>query len=70
MVATEQSTKTEGHYTEATLVHALEKCGIGRPSTFASLVTVIQTRRYVEKKNIPPIDYNQKYSNQNQIDYQ
>lgn len=60
MISTSQSTKTDGHYTEATLVHALEKYGIGRPSTFASLVTVIQTRQYVEKKNIPALSYDQK----------
>ena len=36
-------------YTEATLVKTLEEKGIGRPSTYASIMTVIQDREYVEK---------------------
>lgn len=40
------------HYTEANLVQKLEKCGIGRPSTFASLVDKIQERDYVKIDNI------------------
>ena len=36
-------------YTEATLVKALEEKGIGRPSTYASIMSVIQDRGYVEK---------------------
>jgi len=42
----------KSHYTEARLVQLLEEKGIGRPSTFASLVDKIQERKYVEKKNI------------------
>ena len=41
-----------GHYCEARLVQQLEKCGIGRPSTFASLVDKIQDRGYVSKMNV------------------
>jgi DNA topoisomerase-1 len=37
-------------FTEATLVKALEEKGIGRPSTYASIMTVIQDREYVAKK--------------------
>jgi DNA topoisomerase-1 len=37
-------------YTEATLVKALEEKGIGRPSTYATIMTVIQDREYVEKR--------------------
>ena len=40
------------HYTEARLVHLLEEMGIGRPSTFSSLVDKIQERQYVLKENI------------------
>jgi DNA topoisomerase-1 len=40
-------------YTEATLIKQLEKSGIGRPSTFASLVETIMDKKYVEKKDIP-----------------
>jgi DNA topoisomerase-1 len=42
----------KSHYTEARLVQLLEEKGIGRPSTFASLVDKIQDRKYVEKQNI------------------
>ena len=40
------------HYTEANLIQKLEKLGIGRPSTFASLVDKIQEREYVKINNI------------------
>ena len=40
------------HYTEAKLVQLLEQRGIGRPSTFSSLVEKIQERGYVAKENI------------------
>jgi DNA topoisomerase-1 len=40
------------HYTEARLVHFLEEKGIGRPSTFSSLVDKIQERGYVKKEDI------------------
>ena len=41
------------HFTEAQLVKQLEKMGIGRPSTYSSLIDKIQERGYVEKKDIP-----------------
>jgi len=40
------------HYTEARLVQLLEQQGIGRPSTFSTLVDKIQTREYVKKQNV------------------
>ena len=40
------------HYTEAKLVQLLEEKGIGRPSTFSSLIDKIQERNYVKKENI------------------
>ena len=40
---------TKSHYTEAKLVQLLEEQGIGRPSTFSSLIDKIQTRGYVKK---------------------
>ena len=40
------------HYTEARLVQLLEEKGIGRPSTFSSLIEKIQERKYVKKENI------------------
>lgn len=45
-------TKAAPRYTEATLVGTLERHGIGRPSTFAALMTAIEEKGYVEKKNI------------------
>ncbi len=53
MKAEPRETKAQGRYTEATLVRELEKHGIGRPSTFASLLSVIQEKNYVETKDIP-----------------
>jgi DNA topoisomerase-1 len=40
------------HYTESSLIKKLENTGIGRPSTFSSLIEKIQERKYVIKTNI------------------
>lgn len=40
------------HFTEAHLVHLLEEKGIGRPSTFSSLVEKIQEKEYVKKQDV------------------
>ena len=44
-------TQPPAHYTEASLVRALEELGIGRPSTYAPTITTIIARRYVAKEN-------------------
>ena len=43
-------TKPPARYTEPTLVKKLEELGIGRPSTFASIMSTIQDRGYVSKR--------------------
>lgn len=42
-------TEPPARYNEASLIKALEKHGIGRPSTYAPTLTTIQTRNYIEK---------------------
>jgi DNA topoisomerase-1 len=50
-IASKQNfTQPPSRYTEATLVRALEEKGIGRPSTYAPIISTIQDRRYVEKE--------------------
>jgi DNA topoisomerase I len=46
----EHSTNPPARYTEASLIKALEELGIGRPSTYASIIKTIQDRGYVHKK--------------------
>ncbi|WKZ26769.1 MAG: type I DNA topoisomerase [Candidatus Paceibacterota bacterium] len=46
----EKETQPPSRYTEAGLIKELEKRGIGRPSTYASIIKTIQDRGYVEKR--------------------
>jgi DNA topoisomerase-1 len=50
--ATSTMTELKSHYTEAGLIKLLEERGIGRPSTFSSLIDKIQKRGYVMKEDV------------------
>ncbi len=49
--ATQHFTKPPERYTEASLIKKLESLGIGRPSTYAPTITLLQNRHYVESKD-------------------
>ena len=51
LLSESHNTKPPARYTEASLVKALEENGIGRPSTFASIMGTIVKRGYVDRKN-------------------
>ena len=50
LIPAQHSTEPPPRYTEASLIKTLEEYGIGRPSTYAPTISVIQTRNYVEKQ--------------------
>jgi DNA topoisomerase I len=59
IISQQHFTQPPPRYTEATLIKALEEKGIGRPSTYAPIISVIQERNYVvknEEKRFQPTD--------------
>jgi len=51
LAATEHFTQPPSRYSEASLIKALEETGVGRPSTYASIVSIIIKREYVVREN-------------------
>lgn len=58
LICNQHFTEPPPRYSEATLIKALEEYGIGRPSTYAAIVSTLQTREYVllENKRFKPTD--------------
>jgi DNA topoisomerase I len=58
LIPEQHFTQPPPRYTEASLVKALEEYGIGRPSTYASIMTTIQARNYVKRagKQLSPTE--------------
>lgn len=56
--STQNFTEPPPRYNEASLIKRLESLGIGRPSTYAPTITILQTRKYIEikKKRIHPTE--------------
>ncbi len=57
-LADEKKTKGPTHYSEASLIKALEENGVGRPSTYAATIETLKTREYAktEKKKLVPLE--------------
>jgi len=62
MVTTQKFTKPNPRYTEASLVKEMEEKGIGRPATYTPTITLLTSRKYVEKdgKYLKPTEIGEK----------
>lgn len=56
MEAKQSFTKPAARYSEASLVRKLEELGIGRPSTYAPTISTIQSRGYIEKRDLEGVE--------------
>ncbi len=57
-ICDEKQTKGPAHYSEASLIKALEENGVGRPSTYAQTIETLKTREYAktEKRKLVPLE--------------
>ena len=55
LIPEQHFTKPPPHFNESSLVEAMEKAGVGRPSTYAPTISVLKRRHYVEKENRLPV---------------
>ena len=57
-ISDEKKTKGPSHYSEASLIKALEENGVGRPSTYAATIETLKAREYAknEKKKLVPLE--------------
>jgi DNA topoisomerase-1 len=65
LVGNQHFTQPPARYTEASLIKALEETGVGRPSTYASIISTITQREYVirEQKQLKPTELGEAITN-------